>query len=108
MNNDLVSRLLSDAVEDSAALRREAAEALQQMAARFTRLDAPRYSNDPMLDAVLAVPSERFRARVQALPATYWARYDLSAVRIGYELGLAEVALGEALPMQKLIGAGRA
>ena len=57
------------------------------LAARFTRLDAPKYSGAPMLDSVLEIPCPEFRAWVETLPATYWARYDLSAARIGWEAG---------------------
>lgn len=42
---------------------------------------------DPMLDAVLKTEDPKFRAWVETLPATYWARYDLSACRIGWHFG---------------------
>lgn len=31
---------------------------------------------------------EAFSAWVRAMPDKYWAKYDLSAIRLGYELGL--------------------
>jgi hypothetical protein len=69
-------------------LERELADMTKQrdeLAARFTRLDEPRYSGKPMLDLVLSVRNPEFDAWVASLPPTYWARYDLSAVRIGWE-----------------------
>jgi hypothetical protein len=54
------------------------------LASKFTRLDKPKYSGDPMLDAVLVTDDWEFREWVARLPATYWARYDLSAARIGW------------------------
>lgn len=44
---------------------------------------------DPMLDAVLDTPNPQFDAWVKSLPPAYWARYDLSACRIGFEAGAA-------------------
>ncbi len=58
---------------------------LKELRAKFTRLDQPRYSGAPMLDAVLGTPNPEFRTWVDSLPPTYWARYDLSAARIGWE-----------------------
>lgn len=55
------------------------------LAKKFTKLDKPKYSGDPMLDDVLAKENADFRAWVNSLPPTYWARYDLSAARIGWE-----------------------
>ena len=55
------------------------------LAKKFTRLDKPKYSGDPMLDSVLMDTNPDFRAWVDSLPPTYWARYDLSAARIGWE-----------------------
>lgn len=31
---------------------------------------------------------EAFSAWVRAIPDKFWAKYDLSAIRLGYELGL--------------------
>jgi len=59
---------------------------LARLRGRFTNLDLPRYSGDPMLDDVLATRSPSFDENVAMLPATYWARYDLSAVRVGWEM----------------------
>ena len=61
-----------------------------ELAAKFTRLDKPRHSGDPMLDAVLATDNPAFNAWVASLPTTYWARYDLSAIRIGWEAAKSE------------------
>ncbi len=75
-------------VDGLIAMERELAEVTKQrdeLAARFTRLDEPRYSGKPMLDLVLSVRNPEFDAWVASLPPTYWARYDLSAVRIGWE-----------------------
>lgn len=58
---------------------------LARLRARFTKLDLPRYSGAPMLDSVLKNENPAFRAWASSLPPEYWARYDLSAVRIGYE-----------------------
>lgn len=55
------------------------------LAKKFTRLDKPKYSGDPMLDSVLMDTNPDFREWVHSLPPTYWARYDLSAARIGWE-----------------------
>ncbi len=56
-----------------------------KVAKRFTNLDKPRHSADPMLDSVMMVRNPDFEAWVASLPDTYWARYDLSAARIGWE-----------------------
>ena len=56
-----------------------------ELAAKFTKLDKPKYSGLPMLDEVLSNPNPEFIAWVASLPATYWTRYDLSAARIGWE-----------------------
>ena len=58
---------------------------ITRLRSRFTKLDMPRYSGAPMLDSVLAEPSPEFRAWADTLPPEYWARYDLSAARIGWE-----------------------
>lgn len=58
------------------------------LAKRFTKLDKPRYSGEPMLDEVLGTPNPEFNAWVESLPPTYWARYDLSAARIGWEAAM--------------------
>lgn len=42
---------------------------------------------DPKLDALLKEPSPEFDALVRSLPETYWARYDLGAMRLGWEFG---------------------
>lgn len=63
----------------------EALAEIEALTKRFTKLDKPKYSGDPMLDAVLGTTNEDFRAWVESLPPTYWARYDLSAARIGWE-----------------------
>jgi hypothetical protein len=75
-------------VDGLIAMENELADMAKQrdeLAARFTRLDEPRYSGKPMLDLVLSVRNPEFDAWVASLPPTYWARYDLSAVRIGWE-----------------------
>lgn len=79
-------------------LERELAKEIQQrkeLAKKFTRLDKPKHSGDPMLDAVLGTRNSDFDAWVARLPVTYWVRYDLSAARIGWE---AFVALKESQP----------
>jgi hypothetical protein len=58
---------------------------LAEVKSRFTKLDKPKYSGDPMLDAVLQTRNPEFDAWVASLPPTYWGRYDLSAARIGWE-----------------------
>ena len=62
-----------------------AADLIDELVQRFTKLDKPKYSGDPMLDAVLGTPNADFRAWVDSLPPSYWSRYDLSAARIGWE-----------------------
>lgn len=44
-------------------------------------------TGNPELDAVLLKPDPAFDALVASLPANYWARYDLSAVRLGWHFG---------------------
>lgn len=46
-------------------------------------------TGNPELDAVLLKPDPTFDAFVASLPANYWARYDLSAVRLGWHYGRA-------------------
>lgn len=46
-------------------------------------------TGNPELDAVLLKPDPAFDAFVTSLPANYWARYDLSAVRLGWHHGRA-------------------
>lgn len=58
---------------------------LARLGALFTKLDQPRYKGDPMLDSVLETRNDEFRAWAESLPKEYWARYDLSAARIGWE-----------------------
>jgi hypothetical protein len=58
---------------------------IERLRSRFTKLDMPRYSGAPMLDEVLAQPNDEFRVWAYTLPPEYWARYDLSAARIGWE-----------------------
>lgn len=41
-------------------------------------------TGDPTLDACLLQPDPAFTAFVESMPATYWARYDISAVRLGW------------------------
>ena len=60
-------------------------EELERLKAKFNKLDQPKYSGAPMLDHVLGTPNPKFKAWVATLPPDYWARYDLSAARIGWE-----------------------
>lgn len=60
-------------------------EDYQAIAKRFTKLDKPRHSADPMFDDLLKERNLEFEAWVATVPDTYWARYDLSAARIGWE-----------------------
>jgi hypothetical protein len=66
-------------------------DAAEAMESKFTKLDKPKYSGDPMMDSVLGTPNADFRAWVDSLPPTYWTRYDLSAARIGWEAALQKV-----------------
>lgn len=43
-------------------------------------------SGDQTIDRFLAATDPEFDQVVRALPITYWARYDLSAVRVGWIL----------------------
>ena len=63
----------------------EAADLIDDLVSRFTKLDKPKYSGEKMLDSVLGTPNPDFRAWADSLPPTYWSRYDLSAARIGWE-----------------------
>jgi len=63
----------------------ELCDEIERLRSRFTKLDMPRYSGAPMLDKVLAQPNDEFRVWAYTLPPEYWARYDLSAARIGWE-----------------------
>ena len=63
----------------------KAADLIDDLVKKFTKLDEPKYSGDMMMDSVLATQNPEFRAWVDSLPPTYWARYDLSAARIGWE-----------------------
>lgn len=76
------------AYEESERLQAENAK----LRAKFTKLDQPKYSGDPMLDKWLETRNPEFTAEIDKLPPTYWARYDLSAVRIGWELALRQRA----------------
>ena len=89
--DDLVARLNAAAASahDHQDLLSEAAQELERMKLMFTRLDQPKYKGAPMLDEVLKEPNLDFRAWVETLPSAYWARYDLSAARIGWEGGCA-------------------
>lgn len=74
--------------ENSSGVYRPAAEAadlIEDLVSKFTNLDKPKRSGDPMLDSVLGTPNADFRAWVDSLPPSYWARYDLSAARVGWE-----------------------
>ena len=62
-----------------------AADLIDELVQRFTKLDKPKYSGDAMLDSVIGTPNADFRAWVDSLPPSYWSRYDLSAARIGWE-----------------------
>ena len=81
MLNAPVPRVVGELIEE---IRRITTER-NALAERFTKLDKPKYSGEPMLDSVLGTENEDFRAWVASLPPTYWARYDLSAARIGWE-----------------------
>jgi len=39
------------------------------------------------INALMQRNDPEFRAAVESLPGTHWARYDLAAVRVGFELG---------------------
>lgn len=80
-SSDEAAELIKRLIVKSAELERER----DALAGKFTKLDKPKYSGEPMLDAVLGTPNPDFRAWVDSLPPTYWARYDLSAARIGWE-----------------------
>jgi hypothetical protein len=70
---------------DNGRLIIESLAGIEALTKRFTKLDKPKYSGEPMMDSVLATTNPDFRAWVDSLPPTYWARYDLSAARIGWE-----------------------
>ena len=58
---------------------------IETLRVNFTKMDEPRYSGNPMMDAVLGTVNPEFREWVRSIPPTYWSRYDLSAARIGWE-----------------------
>lgn len=90
-----IARSIAGHLESMAAELQARVDALEaenaELRASFTKLDQPRYKGDPMLDAVLSEPDPEFRAAVEALPARYWARYDLSAARMGWAMARGEV-----------------
>jgi len=49
------------------------------------------------INAMCVQDNPEFRAAIAELPATHWSRYDLAAVRLGYELGRRDDATREAL-----------
>ena len=53
----------------------------------MTRLGKFKGTGNPELDACLQQPDPLFDAWRDSLPDTYWARYDLSAVRLGFHFG---------------------
>lgn len=72
---------------------RAIAEAAQEEVQRLRQLvPPPKPTGKSELDPRLLVPSPAFMAEVEALPPDWWARYDLSAVRLGWELHRAALA----------------
>lgn len=53
----------------------------------MSKLGAFKGSGDPELDAALQSEDPEFQAFVESMPDNYWARYDLSAVRVGWHFG---------------------
>lgn len=47
----------------------------------------PKFVGDPELDTLIRDPSPAFEAWRDTLKPEYWAHYDISAVRLGYEIG---------------------
>lgn len=84
-NGDVVSADLSRQIERELD---EVREQRDELVGKFTKLDKPKYSGEPMLDNVLANDNPEFRNWVESLCPTYWARYDLSAARIGWEAAI--------------------
>ncbi|ULQ45934.1 hypothetical protein JN531_012575 [Flagellatimonas centrodinii] len=54
--------------------------------ALMTKHGAFKGTGNPELDALMQAPSPAFGQVRDSLPENYWARYDLSAVRLGWEL----------------------
>lgn len=78
-------------VDLARTLERELADAeekIKHLESKFTKLDKPMYSGNPMLDSVLETSNPEFDAWVKSQSPTYWARYDLSAARIGWEAAM--------------------
>lgn len=73
------------------------------LAAYEAKQSAPfKPTGNPELDAVLLKPDPAFDAFVASLPDNYWARYDLSAVRLGWHFG--RTAAGrEEQPVAKVV-----
>lgn len=59
--------------------------------AQLAALQAFKPSGDAQLDAILGQPDPEFTAMRDSLPPNYWARYDLSAVRLGWHFGRADL-----------------
>lgn len=53
----------------------------------MTKLGNFKGTGNPQIDACLLQPDPHFEAFRQSLPDNYWARYDPSAVRIGFHYG---------------------
>lgn len=56
----------------------------QRDKALLTKQGTFKGTGNPELDAALQEPDAEFEAMRDSLPASYWARYDLSAVRLGW------------------------
>lgn len=95
MSRDYESDEEADRLADKVAERNTRIAELEaevaRLKAKFTKLDRPMLKGDPMLDAVLLERNSEFDAWAATLPETYWARYDLSAARIGWEARQIEV-----------------
>jgi DNA repair exonuclease SbcCD ATPase subunit len=79
------SRAIFEKLEEKSFELDLANSEVARLRSKFTKLDRPRYKGEPMLDEVLVTPNPAFRAWAESLPQEYWARYDLSAARIGWE-----------------------
>lgn len=76
-------------IAEQFALRDDTIAALlaERDAKLMTKLGQFKTCGDPAIDGVLAASDPEFRAWVASMPEQHWAKYDLSALRIGWHYG---------------------
>ncbi|TXG96135.1 MAG: hypothetical protein E6R08_10200 [Nevskiaceae bacterium] len=76
-----------------------AVKAIRQLKSDLDHLKSPKLSGNPTIDRWLMSEDPAFWEMVRKLPQNYWARYDLSALHIGWSLGRAALS-GQDVPVQ--------